>query len=98
MRGAGLKSCSIRLSDAFRSAHRCSASGALPPRKPHLQLRASDHLVPTIMIVKEPGIADPRPPRPPGVGGVPAGGGGGGGPVSDAMAKRCPVLLSNAIV
>src|SRR6478609_6601219 len=51
-----------------------------------------------MMIVKEPGIAAPRPaPRPPAVG-VPAGGGGGGGPTSDAIAKRWPVLLSNAIV
>src|SRR5215813_161504 len=45
------------------------------------------------MIVKDPGIAVPRPPRP--VGGTPA---GGGGPASDAIAKRWPVLLSNAIV
>src|ERR1700682_2274434 len=52
-----------------------------------------------MMIVKEPGIAAPRPaPRPPAGGGVPAGGGGGGGPTSDAIAKRWPVLLSNAIV
>src|SRR5580765_5517736 len=51
------------------------------------------------MIVNEPGTAAPRPaPRPPAGGGVPAGGGGGGGPTSDAIAKRCPVLLSNAIV
>src|SRR3954469_15114361 len=51
------------------------------------------------MIVKEPGIAAPRPaPRPPAAGGVPAGGDGGGGPTSDAIAKRRPVLLSNAIV
>src|SRR5882762_11965096 len=55
--------------------------------------------MPTMMIVKEPGIAAPRPPPRPPVGGVvPAGGGGGGGPVSDAIAKRWPVLLSNAIV
>src|SRR6478752_4920714 len=52
-----------------------------------------------MMIVNEPGIAGPRPaPRPPAGGGVPGGGGGGGGPTSDAIAKRCPVLLSNAIV
>src|SRR5438874_8531850 len=52
-----------------------------------------------MMIVKEPGIAAPRPaPRPPAGGGEPAGGGGGGGPTSDAIAKRWPVLLSNAIV
>src|SRR6185369_14648382 len=52
----------------------------------------------TMMMVKEPGIAAPRPaPRPPAGGGVPAGG-GGGGPTSDAIAKRWPVLLSNAIV
>src|SRR6187200_1766465 len=52
-----------------------------------------------MIIVKEPGIAVPRPaPRPPAGGGVPAGGGGGGGPASDAIAKRWPVLLSNAIV
>src|SRR4051812_36931554 len=51
------------------------------------------------MIVKETGIAAPRPaPRPPAAGGVPAGGDGGGGPTSDAIAKRRPVLLSNAIV
>ena len=55
--------------------------------------------LPTMMIVKEPGIAAPRPPpRPPAGGVVPAGGGGGGGPVSDAIANRWPVLLSNAIV
>src|SRR5207342_425239 len=55
--------------------------------------------LPTMMIVKEPGIAAPRPaPRPPAGGGVPSGGGGGGGPISDAIAKRCPVLLSNASV
>src|SRR3954454_7782523 len=52
-----------------------------------------------MMIVNEPGIAGPRPaPRPPAGGGVPAGGGGGGGLTSDAIAKRWPVLLSNAIV
>src|SRR5205085_8637558 len=58
------------------------------------------YLVPTMMIVKEPGIAPPpRPPRPPPAGGVvPAGGGGGGGAASDAIANRWPVLLSNAIV
>src|SRR4029077_4942990 len=55
--------------------------------------------LPTMMIVNEPGIAAPRPaPRPPAAGGVPSGGGGGGGPTSDAIAKRRPVLLSNAIV
>src|SRR5947208_11848050 len=54
--------------------------------------------MPTMMIVKEPGIAAPRPPRPPGGGVVPGGGGGGGGPVSDAIANKWPVLLSNAIV
>src|SRR3977135_2117695 len=54
--------------------------------------------LPTMMIVKEPGIAAPRPaPRPSAGGGVPAGG-GGGGPTSDAIAKRWPVLLSNASV
>src|SRR3954447_3048107 len=51
-----------------------------------------------MMIVKEPGIAAPRPPRPPAGGAVSPGGGDGGGPISDAIAKRCPVLLSNAIV
>src|SRR5258705_12061406 len=52
-----------------------------------------------MMIVNEPGMAAPRPaPRPPAGGGVPAGGGGGGGPTSDAIAKRWPVLLSNATV
>src|SRR6476469_150110 len=52
-----------------------------------------------MMIVKEPGIGGTRPaPRPPAGGGVPAGGGGGGGPTSEAIAKRWPVLLSNAIV
>src|SRR3982074_2973194 len=57
------------------------------------------YLMPTMMIVKEPGIAAPRPPpRPPAGGVVPAGGGGGGGPVPDAIANRWPVLLSNAIV
>src|SRR4029434_6755616 len=54
--------------------------------------------MPTTMIVHEPGIALPRPPRPPAGGGVPAGGGGGGGAASDAIAKRRPVLLSNAMV
>src|SRR5436190_20253223 len=39
-----------------------------------------------MMIVKVPGIAPPRPPA------------DGGGPASDAIAKRWPVLLSNAIV
>src|SRR4029077_20018051 len=58
------------------------------------------YLVPTMMIVKEPGIAPPpRPPRPPPAGGVvPAGGGGGGGAASEAIANRWPVLLSKAIV
>src|SRR3954470_4899330 len=51
-----------------------------------------------MMIVKEPGIAAPRPPRPPAGGAVSAGGAECGGPISDAIAKRCPVLLSNAIV
>src|SRR3954462_7377111 len=51
-----------------------------------------------MMIVKEPGIAAPRPPRPPAGGAVSPGGGGGGGAISDAIAKRWPVLLSNAIV
>src|SRR5437868_4375142 len=46
-----------------------------------------------MMIVKEPGTARPRPGPP----GVPGGGDGGGG-ASDAIANRCPVLLSNAIV
>src|SRR5438093_13452789 len=55
--------------------------------------------MPTMMLVKEPGIAAPRPPpRPPAGGALPAGGGGGGGPTSDAIANRWPVLLSNAIV
>src|SRR6185295_6297604 len=57
------------------------------------------YLMPTTMIVKEPGIAAPRPPpRPPAGGVVPAGGAGGGGAGSDAIANRWPVLLSNAIV
>src|SRR5262245_48846733 len=60
-------------------------------------LRTKDYF-PTMMIVKEPGIAAPRPPRPPAAGGVPAGGAGGGGSVSDAIAKRWLVLLSNASV
>src|SRR5580765_3642817 len=47
-----------------------------------------------MMIVKEPGMARPRPGPP----GVPGGGDGGGGAASDAIANRCPVLLSNAIV
>src|SRR3954470_11465457 len=51
-----------------------------------------------MMIVKEPGIAAPRPPRPPAGGAVSPGEGGGAGPSSDAIAKRCPVLMSNAIV
>src|SRR3954454_17966933 len=50
-----------------------------------------------MMIVKEPGIAAPRPPRPPAGGAVSPGGGDGGGPISDAIAKRCPVLLSHPI-
>src|SRR5581483_6385939 len=54
--------------------------------------------LPTMMIVKDPGIAAPRPAPGPPAGGVPAGGGGGGGPTSDAIAKRWPVLLSNAMV
>src|SRR5262252_8452367 len=58
---------------------------------------ADHHLVPTMMIVNEPGTTEPRPPRPVG-GGAPAGGGGGGGPASDAIANRRPVLLSNAMV
>src|SRR5438128_9065055 len=53
--------------------------------------------MPTMMIVKEPGIGGP--PRPPPAGGVvPAGGGGGGAAGSDAIANRWPVLLSNAMV
>src|SRR5262249_60228342 len=63
--------------------------------------RAADdrvhHLVPTKMIGTDPGPPAPGPPRPAG-GGAPAGGGGGGGPASDAIANRCPVLLSNAMV
>src|SRR6476659_3955477 len=51
-----------------------------------------------MMIVKEPGTAAPRPPRPPAGGAVSPGGRGGGGPISDAIAKRWPVLLSNASV
>src|SRR5580765_2521094 len=47
-----------------------------------------------MMIVKEPGMARPRPGPP----GVPGGGDGGGGAASDAIANRCPVLLSNATV
>ena len=39
-------------------------------------------------------MARPRPGPP----GVPAGGDGSGGAASDAIANRCPVLLSNAIV
>src|SRR5215471_18572714 len=51
-----------------------------------------------MMIVNEPGT-EPRPPRPPPAGGVvPGGGGGGAGNGSVAIAKRRPVLLSNAIV
>src|SRR5580765_7667089 len=53
--------------------------------------------MPTMMIVNDPGIAPGPRPRPVG-GGVPAGGGGGGGAASEAIAKRRPVLLSNAIV
>src|SRR5215510_5932858 len=60
--------------------------------------RGLHHFVPTMMIVKEPGIAAPRPPRPPTGGAAPAGGGGGGGPISDAIANRWPVLLSKAMV
>src|SRR4029078_7091341 len=44
------------------------------------------------------GIAGARPAGPPAGDGVPAGGGGGAGPSSEAIAKRWPVLLSNAIV
>src|SRR5207247_9443378 len=57
------------------------------------------YLMPTMMMVKEPGITEPRPPpRPPAGGVLPAGGGGGGGPTSEAIANRWPVLLSNAMV
>src|SRR5437016_4458366 len=52
--------------------------------------------MPTMMIVKDPGILPP--PRPPAGGVVPAGGAGGGGTGSDAIANRWPVLLSNAMV
>src|SRR5258706_5115195 len=63
-----------------------------------ITLRLETYL-PTMMIVKEPGIAAPRPPpRPPAGGVVPAGGGGGGGPGSHAIADRRAVLLSKAIV
>src|SRR5260370_41380225 len=55
----------------------------MPPR-----LRVTD---------QAPAPRGPRP-RPPAGGAVPAGGGGGGGPVSDAIANRWPVLLSNAMV
>src|SRR5215471_20724185 len=55
------------------------------------------YLMPTMMIVKEPGIAAPRPPPRPTAGGA-VSGCGGGGPVSDAIANRWPVLLSNAMV
>src|SRR3954468_8205938 len=72
-----------------------------PPRRstPRITLKLEPYF-PTMMIVKEPGIAAPRPaPRPPDTGGgEPAGGGGGGGPTPDAIAKRWPVLLSKAIV
>src|SRR5438132_10068262 len=53
--------------------------------------------MPTMMMVKEPGITEPRP-RPPAGGVLPGGGGGGGGPTSEAIANRWPVLLSNAMV
>src|SRR5260221_12255683 len=72
-----------------------------PPRRPifHIIALRLETYWPTMMIVKEPGIAAPRPaPRPPAGGGVPAGGGGGGGPTSDAIAEGWPVLLWNAIV
>src|SRR5437870_5918303 len=70
-----------------------------PPRTSRRITSRLETYLPIMMIVKEPGIAAPRPaPRPPAGGGDPAGGGGGGGPSSDAIAKRCPVLLSNAIV
>src|SRR5205814_9710695 len=71
------------------------------PRRSRLGIKLKlESYLPTMMIVKEPGIAAPRPaPRPPDAGGgEPAGGGGGGGPTSDAIANRRPVLLSNAIV
>src|SRR5262249_62166792 len=63
---------------------------------PCRSLARSAYLMPTMMIVNEPGTALPRPaPRP--VGGVvPAGGGGGGGSDSEAIANRWPVLLSKA--
>src|SRR6476469_8642557 len=51
-----------------------------------------------MMIVKDPGTALPPTAPRRGGGGVPAGGGGGGGPISEAIAKRWPVLLSKAIV
>src|SRR4051812_47481927 len=54
--------------------------------------------LPTMMIVKEPGTGAPRPPPRPPAGGAAPSGTGGGGPTSDAIAKRWPVLLSNAIV
>src|SRR5436309_16125151 len=52
--------------------------------------------MPTMMIVRDPGILPP--PRPPAGGVAAAGGAGGGGAGSDAIANRWPVLLSNAIV
>src|SRR5205085_11961738 len=53
------------------------------------------YLMPTMMIVKDPGILPP--PRPPAGGVVPAGAGGGAAG-SDAIANRWPVLPSNAMV
>src|SRR6266516_3320603 len=93
-------------SDDVAGCHRRSIAFARPAIKPHtttcFAVGFADrpaYLMPTMMIVKEPGIAAPRPPpRPPAGGVVPAGGGGGGGPVSEAIANRWPVLLSNAIV
>src|SRR5204863_1805773 len=85
--------------------HRRSSTFTRPEFKPHTTTgfnfgfaNRPAYLMPTMMIVKEPGIAAPRPPRPPAGGVVPAGGGGGGGPVSDAITNKRPVLLSNAIV
>ena len=76
----------------IRKSQTCLASGKSQTCRAS-EWQSHHYFIPTIMIVNEPGMARPRPIPP----GLPAGGDGSGA-ASDAIANRCPVLLSKAIV